>query len=165
MPRVENSITNGLITSGLISQIVDSVNSLYDWAVDLGLENRTNDPTSPVGTTRGLLTRLKPGGSPTVKTWPIDKVKIFTYRESITARGKRGNIHNENVKFRTTRFTERPHVTVTIEQDPATVGLFATIAKLENDEVNVKIYNYSGQDYDIKKNFTINLIAIGIENG
>lgn len=150
MAAIDNTVNNGVISATLISDIVKTVNNLYDFCTDLGM-NQSNTAK------KGFWKRHT--GANTLRTYGAEETRFFSTAYSAAVDGS-GLIHTFDIKFAGS-FASVPEVVATAHVNPAKGYAFACVSSVTKDSCKVHVYNPSSTKYT--GNVIVNVIAIGIE--
>lgn len=147
---VDNTANNGVISATLISNIVSTVNEIYSFCTDLGL----NQPNT---VKKGLWRRHT--GTNTLRTYGAEETRFFSSQYSKAVDGT-GLLNTFDVKFAGS-FAMPPEVSATAHVNPAKGYVFACVSNVTKDACKVHIYNPSSTKYTA--NVMVHVIAIGVE--
>jgi hypothetical protein len=151
MAAVNNTANNGVISATLITNMAETINTLYDFCTDLGL-NQVNTNK------KGLYTMHT--GATTLTTYGAEETRIYSTRYSNRVNGT-GLLQTFNVPFNGV-FSQAPHVTATAEVTPSSGYVFACVSAITKDGCKVHAYNPSSTKYN--GSIVVNVIAIGVES-
>jgi hypothetical protein len=150
MSAIDNTANNGVVSAQLISNMVKTINDMYDFCTDLGF----NQPNT---VKRGLWRRHT--GASTLRTYGAEETRFFssTYSKSVNGTGL---LHTFDVNFAGS-FSMVPEVTATAQVNPSKGYAFACVSNITKDGCKVHVYNPSSTKYTA--NVIVHVIAIGVE--
>ena len=152
MARVANTSTNGIISSTLISKIIDEVNHINEWLNELGYE-KSNDGMVD------MYRKLKNASKPTTDTRGADDFRVYT--ATVHSSLQKGKVDHGDVKVPLPKGRTPSSVTATIQCD--TIPAFATLKSIGSTEMIFEITSIKKPNAN--KDITLHITAIALEVG
>ena len=150
--RVANTSTNGIISSTLISKVINEVNKLNDFLNELGYEK-------PNEGTIDLFYKKRTANDPIKDTRGADDFRVYSAK--IDTILKKGQTNHGDVKVPLPKVRKPWSVTATIES--AEVPAFVSIKSADSaTELIFEITSINNPTSN--KNITLHVIAIAVEN-
>jgi len=151
MGIIDNTVNNGVISATLITNMAETINNLYDFCADLGLDQ-------PSTIKKGLWIRHT--GNTTLNTYGAEETRFFSSAYSKPSVNATGLMATFTADFAGV-FSSAPDVTVTAHVNPAKGYAFACVSNVTKDGCKIHVYNPSTTKYT--GSILVNIIAIGIE--
>jgi len=152
MGVIDNTANNGVITAGLITTMADTVNQLYDFCVDLGLQQDTSSK-------RAILTDQNK------RNYGADEIRFFIGRYGQEAGSYPGTKTMGWVAYFKIdygiKFASLPALSVTAERGANKQGLIVNIDSPTESGFNAAVWNNNTHAYE--GTLVINVIAVGAE--
>jgi hypothetical protein len=147
---IDNTVNNGVISSALLTNMAATINELYDFCTDLGL-NQSNTVK------KGLWRRHT--GTTTLRTYGAEETRFFSgrYSKSVNASGL---LHTFDVNF-AGAFAMQPEVTATVQVNASKGYAFACVSNVLKDTCKVHVYSPSSTKYT--GDIIVHVLAIGVE--